>query len=443
MEIENRTFAYNTSYGNLTYLTNEQYKYLLKFREKYIVSKINTRLFKSLVKLKYITQYVDEDLILKNKRDKYLLPSNSSKNFKGLILRVANDCNFNCKYCIDRESVLKKRFMKLDVAIRATDLFLDFCTRYKKFASGKVSIGFNGGEPLLRLNVIKQCIEFIRGKYGISGIDFDINTNASLIDRQTALYLKSNKISVKTSLDGFQKHNDKQRQSRTYNLSAFEQTMRGLLSLKEANYTDDISLIAVITDSNINALSRSFLEFVRNDLKIKRLVLEPDILHQLSIPPRELANKIFALKKVADSLGDFVISGQWSMPFLNLVKANPHDIPNHCSSMSGLSFNIFPNGDIRFCNYLDNDYTITNVKSISRFEEIFKHKLFKNIIYYNFGGLKRECNDCQINGICKGGCFVIFANAIRKKDKNVRDYHCSFTREITDLLIKEFVKTYN
>lgn len=443
LEIDNRMFAYSKAYGNLASLSADQYDFLLNFREAYTKSKANKSLLKKFIELQYITPLKDEYLPLKEKRDIFLTPSNSINNFKGLILKITDACNFRCKYCIDRSGTSRKETMKPEVALRAIDLFLNFCVRYKKLRSSKVGIGFNGGEPLLGFPVIMQCINFIKEHYGTKAIDFDINTNASLIDNKIARFLKVHKFSIKTSMDGFRNFNDSQRQFRLRRISAFDQTLRGIYTLKKVNHIFDVAIIAVMTENNIDKIDRAFLEFVRNDLGIKRLVIEPDISRALSIPPAELAQKIFAIKKMADNLGKFDIAGQWSTPFYNLVKANPHEIPNYCSSMSGLSFNIFPNGDVRFCNYLDSSFTITNISKISHFEEIFEHKSFKHTIYENFGGLKSACRNCSINGLCKGGCFVISVNEKKTKDTKVKKYNCEFLRAMTDLLIKNFVMSYN
>lgn len=63
-------------------------------------------------------------------------------------------------------------------------------------------VGFYGGEPLLRLNLIKECVAYIKEKYPFRKPAYNITTNAVLLDEDVAEFLIKNDIKIIISLDG-------------------------------------------------------------------------------------------------------------------------------------------------------------------------------------------------------------------------------------------------
>jgi radical SAM protein with 4Fe4S-binding SPASM domain len=362
------------------------------------------------------------------------------RNLNGLLLKISDKCNFSCNYCIDRACGTQDRAgnMSPEVALKAIDLFLDFRRRHPNAKPEPVSIGFNGGEPLLNFGLIRDCIRFIRERHRDAVVDYDINTNAALLTDAVARVLKREHFSITTSLDGTLALNDAQRRSKVPHASAFAATVEGLRCLKAAGHSSHAAIILVLTETNIEAVDGSFLRFVRTTLGVPRLVIEPDMSRALSLSPKELAQRVLAIKNEAQKVAGLTVGGGWSTPFLNLIKANPHRTPSYCSALSGFSVNVFPTGDIRACNYLDSSFTLVNVRDVSRFEDIVDHDSFKRSILENFGGMKDGCANCSITGLCKGGCLVTAT-----RGEETKAFHCEFLREITDLLIRECVIANN
>ncbi len=437
IEMRGLKVAYHRIYGNLSVLTPSQHGLLRALNTGAPVSQLNANLLKKFTALKYVVTHEEGDITLAGRHVESLHRVQRIRNFKGIILKATDDCNFNCNYCIDRMSGLQGTAgnMKPGVALAIIDHFLQFCHRHEKYKRGPVTIGFNGGEPLINLRLIEACIAFIEANHPDALVEYDINTNSALITAEVARYLQHYRFSITTSLDGAMPVNDVQRKSKERSTSAFLATIAGLKYIKDIDYSSHVTILVVLTDKNIDRIDQSFFRYVKDTLGICRVLIEPDMSRALKMNPHDLANRVYAIKNEAQELEGFCVGGGWSTPFMNLIEGDAHGIPSYCSALSGFSVNVFPSGDIRACNYLDSSFTMLNLRDVTRFEDIIDHEAFVRSIENNYGCAKAECVECDIRGLCKGGCLVT-AN----RGKEVKAYHCDFLRKITDLLIKECVE---
>jgi len=115
-----------------------------------------------------------------------------------LVLWVTTDCNLRCRYCYANGGE-NPEYMDWLVAKRALDLMLNYFGRFK--------VQFAGGEPLLNMDLIEQVVGYTKSW----GIRYQIQTNATLIDRGIARRIKKLGISVGVSLDGLPEVNDRLR----------------------------------------------------------------------------------------------------------------------------------------------------------------------------------------------------------------------------------------
>jgi len=118
-----------------------------------------------------------------------------------LILKVTDDCNFRCSYCVygggyqGRERQTGKN-MTIETAIEAVDKFL-------ANHAPEHNISFYGGEPLLRLDLIKEVVEHARRTSPQGATPrFSLTSNGSFIDAETAIFLLENRFSLTLSMDG-------------------------------------------------------------------------------------------------------------------------------------------------------------------------------------------------------------------------------------------------
>lgn len=133
-----------------------------------------------------------------------------SNKIKSMTLALTEQCNLRCKYCgympkyIDESYKLKN--MTKEVAFKAIDILMK-----NSYESDLCHLGFYGGEPLLRLDLIKECINYINEKYPFRKPIYNITTNAVLLDDKVTDYIIENDIKVIISLDGPKKDQNKYR----------------------------------------------------------------------------------------------------------------------------------------------------------------------------------------------------------------------------------------
>lgn len=162
-------------------------------------------------------------------QDGYLLPNNimEIKNYstdffrsclhyemKSLVLEVTQRCNFRCNYCpytsdevFDRNHGFES--MTFEQAKTAIDLYFKNSTYNKE-----KSISFYGGEPLIEFDLIKKCVQYVKGKLDFrsgENVVYHMTTNGSLLTQEIVEFLSVNNFFVVVSIDGFEEIHDKNR----------------------------------------------------------------------------------------------------------------------------------------------------------------------------------------------------------------------------------------
>lgn len=154
-----------------------------------------------------------------------------------ITLQITQECNFRCEYCMysgsynNREHSDKK--MSFDIAKKA----IDFLVKHSGNCE-KVNIGFYGGEPLLEIEMIKKCIEYIEENLEGKEISYSLTTNATLINDEIIEFFCKHNISLLISLDGPQYIHDQHRKFASNNKGTFNSVIKkiGYISSKYPRY---------------------------------------------------------------------------------------------------------------------------------------------------------------------------------------------------------------
>ena len=127
---------------------------------------------------------------------KYLVEHNCSQ----LVMSITEHCNMRCEYCGYHErnvNIAEKKEMSSNIAKKAIRMFLE-----RSIALSEVVISFYGGEPLLRFDLIDECVEYAKKTAYGQHIKFHVTTNGLLLTDKITEYLKRNDFVVAVSLDG-------------------------------------------------------------------------------------------------------------------------------------------------------------------------------------------------------------------------------------------------
>ena len=135
---------------------------------------------------------------LKNKIMEHTVMTESQTRYDNLTLYLTLNCNLNCSYCFCGKKYTQE--MSMDTAQKAIALF-------DKKSMEKSNIAFFGGEPLLKLDLIKKIIELNQNEYK-NKFTFSITTNGTLLTENVYSYLRQNNVNVLLSMDGSKESHD-------------------------------------------------------------------------------------------------------------------------------------------------------------------------------------------------------------------------------------------
>ncbi|MFA5115730.1 MAG: radical SAM protein [Candidatus Omnitrophota bacterium] len=196
------------------------------------------------------------------------------------IIEITQQCNLRCKYCTFgggfkdhrtlssknmSEEVLKKSI--LSALKHGSDLDEIFITYY-------------GGEPLCAFDLLKTSVSFAQKISSGKNINFSLTTNATLIDREKASFLKEAGFNVLVSIDGPKYMHDRYRVFAD-GTGSYDYTIKGLKTLLDVYPTElhyKIGLNMVVPSSEWIPLSGELWDnekWLPRTLKAKAKVVDP------------------------------------------------------------------------------------------------------------------------------------------------------------------------
>ncbi|WGH74960.1 radical SAM protein [Tenacibaculum tangerinum] len=328
-------------------------------------------------------------------------------NFNSLVLKIASRCNLNCSYCFmynlgDTTYKKQPKFMSPEVVDNLIEKTKEYIEKYNK---KQFSFIFHGGEPLLASKDF--FIEFVskvkKNQHDLTNVSFsfDIQTNGVLLDKSWIKLFKELNISPSISVDGTKKAHDMYRVDHKGN-GSYDSVFKSVKLLKSEMNFADIACVVNINESP-EEIYKSFKEM--NASYVNFLI--PDYTHDN-----------FPFDKNKTLMADWLIdlfeiwirdSKRFKIPlFLGLLNSFMRINENAKNESTVLV--IETNGEIEAIDSLKacgQGFTKTglNIKDNS-FQDIENTSLGK--LYFNDLNTKlcKQCLECPLNEICKGGRLV-------------------------------------
>ncbi|MBN2094945.1 MAG: His-Xaa-Ser system radical SAM maturase HxsB [Candidatus Aenigmarchaeota archaeon] len=124
------------------------------------------------------------------------------------ILTPTLRCNQKCVYCYANSRPLKDK--QWDMDRKTAKSIVDFIFQCP---SGRITIEFQGGEPLLNFPILQYVVEYAKKLSGRNNkaVNFRVVTNLTLMNEKILDWLVENNVELNTSLDGPQYVHDKNR----------------------------------------------------------------------------------------------------------------------------------------------------------------------------------------------------------------------------------------
>lgn len=163
-------------------------------------------------------------------------------------LELTQTCNQDCTYCSYSTNFKGRRnhsdkSMSWKIAKKSIDYFINHSIK-----SRMRHLGFYGGEPLLKWNLLKKCVEYARSKQNIDNLSISVTTNGTLINKHITSFFKNYDVKVYVSLDGPKDIHETNRVFNNNSKSTYTHTINGLECLKSQfgeNYSNYVFLSCV------------------------------------------------------------------------------------------------------------------------------------------------------------------------------------------------------
>lgn len=131
---------------------------------------------------------------------------------KTLVLTLTTGCNLGCSYCYREDLSAPKNALLMDyqTGTRSIDLLFEEASE-----NDRVAVVFFGGEPLTRIAVIRDLVEYAEEKAAAAGkqVDFTLTTNATLLTDEIIDFLDAHRFGITVSIDGDAAQHDRHRRT--------------------------------------------------------------------------------------------------------------------------------------------------------------------------------------------------------------------------------------
>lgn len=176
-------------------------------------------------------------------------------------------CAHSCRYCQVSRTLDSTGYSMSNAQIDAA------CDTIFESPSRTLTVEFQGGDPLLRFDLVKRAIERISTQNTGEGrrIRFVVATTLHQLDEQMCGFLREHRVVLSTSLDGPSWLHNKNRPLQTKD--AYERTIRGLDMARRCIGNDSVSALMTTTKESLQYPEAIVDEYVANGFE--EIVVRP------------------------------------------------------------------------------------------------------------------------------------------------------------------------
>lgn len=319
-----------------------------------------------------------------------------------LIKPASSLCNMNCKYCFysdvsHNRNDYSKGIMKKHIVDKLIEKAL--------YDSRNITFAFQGGEPTLAgIEYFEYFINRVNEKKNNHTIQYAIQTNGLLIDKEWIKIFKDNRFLVGVSIDGFKKNHDNIRLKQGE--GTFDKVMNTIKLLKENKI--DYNILTVVTSSLSKYPNEVYNFYKKNNINhIQFIPCLPELdksTENYDLKPREFYSFYKAIYNLwkKDIIDGKVISISL---FDNLAMLFKGIYPHTCGMLGQcqLQMIIEADGSIYPCDFYALDqYKLGNIAedevSLIRKSQVLHQFLNEEKRY------SKLCGECKFNNVCHGNC---------------------------------------
>lgn len=305
-------------------------------------------------------------------------------------IHITNKCNLDCIYCyIDKSP----EDMSLELAHRIIKQIVNECRKNK---SNRINLRFAGGEPLCKIDLIKEIVEFCSQEYRDIIFSYNIITNGTLLNEEIVSYLSEKRFKVGVSIDGSEHFHNITRLNHT-GFNSYKKTMENI----ECALDKGLSILVLTTISNYNLDGLEELTRILIEKKMRfRFSLERSI---IDIPKlAENQDKLVkTLNRCMDIMEDFIVSGNTSFDF-QFNDINFKKLHKRSCGAGATSFAAGHDGKIGLCG-MGLTHPIGTIEDGNPYD-IVKDKSY-GLEHHSVDSIK-GCEMCVWKYCCASGCPI-------------------------------------
>jgi len=382
-----------------------------------------------------IKNYFSENGKINNKRPNISFKIKSIKDVKNelseglehLVISITERCNLRCKYCaFSGKYSYNRTHTKKDISFSIAKQAIDF---YLKRCKEIPTIGFYGGEPLLKFGMIKKIVDYSKRKN--EKCRFNITTNGTLLNKEIIDFFYNKNMTVLISLDGPEEIHNRYRVFPNGNGTFFKiiKNLKDLKNRDERYFQDKISLNVVLAPPyrfdliNDFFFKRTFLSFQAEHIQLT--FIDPNDTtffsdFKLEDEEKKRNEKMLKLRR---HYKESIINGEYdnikmekkffTRPFYRIDRRQMKPLGEYFAPQGTCfpgkrSLFVDVEGNFSICEKIGNNYIIGDVRNGFYYERIYyflkKYESFFKDCKYCWA--LRLCMKC-FNNIRKGGNFSI------------------------------------
>lgn len=459
---ENKGYFYDTGTGKVLELDDSAYQILEKFfydKEFFIKDDLDSlkelleiAVQETLFQAIYPEKFYHDDFCEQVKEC-------LDNDLEQMILEVTGKCNLRCDYCTYNEQYGEQRdFNDQDMSFETAKRAIDY---FAEHTSDKAILGFYGGEPLLRYDLIKKCIEYSKEKFKGRQISYSFTTNCVLLTKEMAEYFAGvEELSIVCSIDGPKEVHNEHRKD-IGGIGSFDRSIRGFKLLVETfgkENANKISVNGVFTPPltqeklqkvydyfnqldwlypeigiRIDMVRRGTLKNSEQEKQRKNAKLEVNPIWQWGKKRYEEKNVGMDVDRRKSIFMEHIEDGLLHI-HTRYINQYPFDnYPfNGCCVPGGRRLYVSTQGKFYLCERIENSPSIGDINSGIDFEAVRK----KYIEEYAEQSIQRcrECWAIRLCKVCYASCYNENGVSMDEKDRECRGVKYS---------LKEYLSSYH
>ncbi len=346
---------------------------------------------------------------------KYRTKKSYLRHFTSLHMVVVTlRCNQICNYChaSSKDVSVQNHDMDVETARSVVEMIFES-------PSPSIKIEFQGGEPLLNFDVVKEIISYsekinkARGKH----LSFVLCTNLTLLNQDILLYLKKHNVLISTSLDGPKGIHDANRRMRSGG-SSYDNVIEKLKLARSIVGPSNVSALMTTTHNSLGNLNGIIDEYVGlgfqgvflrslNPYGYAKSAHGASLSYNMSDFVNAYKKAIEYIIKLNQNGTNFVeyfaailltrILTPFSTGFMDLQSPAGVGILGAIYDFNG---DIYPSDECRMLAAMgDPHFRLGNVKQDS-YDDIFNGSLLQNIIHNSCVEIIPGCHSCAYQQYC-------------------------------------------